>query len=189
MKQVRLQLVALLAVIVSGCGGLSVNRDWDPAFDFATHRTFAVLDHVGGQELPELMDNRVKNSIRSVLAEKGFREVSDTTQADLAVGYQFTSENHTTYSTVNTGWSRYGYGGYRGWYGPYGGVGMTTTQTTEHRYEVGSLLIAIFDTSDRSMVYTATGSRTLDEEGRTPQEMEARIHHAVDQILSEFPPN
>jgi hypothetical protein len=118
---------------------------------------------------------------------KGFREVADTSQADIAVGYQFTSEQRSSYSTVNTGWNSYGYGGYGGWY-RYGGPMMTSSTTTETRYDVGSLLIAVFDAEERAMVYTSTGSKTLSNSRVSPQEMEQRIDDAVAQILNDFPP-
>jgi len=191
MSVIRRGIPALLAVAVGACGGLSVTSDWDPDFDFAAPSTFAVLDHAGGGELSGLMDERVKNSIRTAMAAKGFREVSDTSQADIAVGYQFASEERSSYSTVNTGWNSYGYGGYGGWYGPYGGgmgVGMSTSTTTERRYDVGSLLIAVFDAQAREMVFTSTGSRTLDDGGGSPQEMQRRIDDAVTEILRDFPP-
>jgi hypothetical protein len=65
---------------------------------------------------------------------------------------------------------------------------MTTSQTTETRYDVGSLLIAVFDTDARSMVYTSTGSRTLSDSQRSPEEMQRRIDEAVEEILADFPP-
>ena len=178
---------AVLVVATGACGGLDVTTDWDPSFDFAAPQTFTVLDMAAGERLARLNDERVKSAIASVMQSKGFEQVADTSQADIAVGYQFTSEQHSSYQTVNTGWDSYGYGGYGGWY-RYGGPTMTTSTTTEQRYDVGSLLIAVFDTDARQMVYASTGSRTLDQAQRTPQEMQERIDAAVSEILAGFPP-
>jgi hypothetical protein len=65
---------------------------------------------------------------------------------------------------------------------------MTSSTTTETRYDVGSLLIAVFDAEERAMVYTSTGSKTLSNSRVSPQEMEQRIDDAVAQILNDFPP-
>ena len=65
---------------------------------------------------------------------------------------------------------------------------MTTSRTTETVYDVGQLMIAIFDTEARQMVFTSTGSRELSTAQRTPQEMQERIDEAVETILRDFPP-
>lgn len=182
-------LVALVAA--TACGGLSVTTDWDQSFDFQTPQTFAVLNTARGESLDRLNHERVKSAIATNMTAKGLRQVADTTDADIAVGYQFTSEEQSSYQTVNTGWNSYGYGGYGGWYRyGYGAPMMTasTSTTTEHRYEVGSLMIAVFDTDAREMVYTSHGSKTLDDRQRSPEEMQQRIDAAVASILSDYPP-
>ena len=187
MNRVRTATILTLALAGTACGGLDVATDWDPSFDFATPRTFTVLEEASGRPLDRLNDQRVKNAIATAMEAKGFEQVADTSRADLAVGYQFTTEQRSSYQTVNTGWSSYGYGGYGGWY-RYGGPMMTTSMTTETRYDVGSLLIAIFDTDRRAMVFTSTGSKTLSDAQRSPEEAQARIDDAVTQILRDFPP-
>ncbi len=188
MKRVRIGIVLLLALAGAACGGLNVVTDWDPAFDFQAPQTFTVLDEAGGQPLDRLNDQRVKNAIATTMEAKGFRQVADTSQADIAVGYQFTTEQKSSYQTVNTGWNSYGYGGYGGWY-RYGGPSMTTSTTTERRYDVGTLMIAVFDTEQRAMVFTSTGSRELSDSQRSPEEAQRRVDDAVAEILWDFPPS
>ncbi len=186
MRKIRHGALAL-TLATAACGGLSVTSDYDPSFDFRAPTSFTVLNEAGGATLDALNDQRVKSAIARVMESKGLTQVADTSQADIAVGYQFTSEQRSSYQTVNTGWGGYGYGGYGGWY-PYYGPTMTSSQTTETRYEVGSLLIAVFDTDARAMVYTSTGSRTLSDTQRSPEEMQRRIDEAVEEILADFPP-
>lgn len=191
MNRLRMSGVVALAIAAAACGGLDVTTDWDPAFDFRTPQTFTVLNTARGEPLDRLDDERVKSAIAATMTAKGLRQVADTSEADIAVGYQFTSEEHSSYQTVNTGWNSYGYGGYGGWYRPgYGAPMMTasSSRTTEQRYDVGSLLIAVFDTEAREMVYTSTGSKTLDDTRRSPEEMQQRIDAAVADILRDYPP-
>ncbi len=183
----RRAFLLLLLPLSMACGGINVVSDWDPNFDFAQAQTFVVLEETGGDDLPPLVETRVRNSIAAAMTARGYRQVSDTTEANLAVGYQFTSEQRRSYETVNTGWNSYGYGGYGRWY-RYGGPTMTTTRTTERVYDVGQLLIAIFDTDSPAMVFTATGSSELSQAQRTPQEMQREIDEAVEEILRDFPP-
>lgn len=188
MRVERLVTAGVLAVALSGCGsGISVSSDWDPAVDFTKFNTFVVLDEAsGGGGLDQLVQSRVKTSITNTLQAKGMRQASSQDDADVAVGWQVTTDERSSFQTVSTGWGGYGYGRY-GWYGG-GGMGMTTSRTTETRYEVGTLVIALFDTGREEMIYTATGSKTLQSDNPSPEEMQKRIDEAVAKILEDFPP-
>jgi len=174
-----------LAVASAACGsGISVNSDWDPAVDFSQFQTFVVLEPTES-DVGQLNENRIDNAIAFVLSGKGLRQVDDTSEADLAVAWQVTTSERSSFQTVSTGWGGYGYG-WGGWYGP--GVGVSSSRTTEVRYEVGTLAIALFDANRREMIYTATGSKTLEDRDMTPDEIQERIDNAVDRILRDFPP-
>ncbi len=177
-----------LAVVLSGCGsGISVTNDWDPGVDFSAFNTFAVLDEAtGGSGIDQLTKNRIKNSIASTLEGKGMRQVDSADDADAAVGWQLTTEQRSSFQTVTTGWGGYGYGR-GGWYGG-AGMGMSSSRTTERRYEVGSLAIGIFDVKRDEMIFTATGSKELSSGNQTPEESQKNIDEAVAEILEEFPP-
>ncbi|UCG76348.1 MAG: DUF4136 domain-containing protein [Gemmatimonadota bacterium] len=178
----------VLAILLSGCGsGISVRSDWDPGVNFSAFNTFVVLDEAsGGAGLDQITQNRIKSAITSTLQAKGWRQVSDAKDADAAVGWQVTTEQRSSFQTVNTGWGGYGYG-WGGWYGR-SGMGMTTSRTTETRYEVGTLVIGIFDTSTEQLIYTSTGSKTLSDRQASPEESQKRINEAVAKILEDFPP-
>lgn len=188
----RLGTIGALAVVATACsGGLSVSNDWDPNVDFANYQTFAVMDEAsGGEHLNQLITQRVMNSIANTLTAKGMRQVSNVEDADAAVGWQVTTDERSSFSTVTTGWGGYGYGwGYGGWYGRgYGGMNMATSQTTETRYTVGALVIAIFDVEREEMIFTATGSKELSTDNPSPDEAQARLNDIVQQILANFPP-
>jgi hypothetical protein len=188
MRVERLAVAGTLAVVLSGCGsGVSVTSDWDPGVDFTAFNTFAVLDEAsGGGGLDQLTQNRVKASITNTLQAKGMRQVDNADDADAAVGWQVTTDERSSFQTVSTGWGGYGWGR-AGWYG--GGMGgMSTSRTTETRYEVGTLVIAMFDTKREEMIFTATGSKTLSSDNPSPEEAQKRIDEAVAKILEDFPP-
>ena len=188
MRVERLAAAGILTVALSGCGsGISVSSDWDPGVDFTSFNTFVVLDEAsGGQGIDQLTQNRIKTSIANTLQAKGMRQVNSADDADAAVGWQVTTDQRSSFQTVSTGWGGYGYG-WGGWYGR-GGMGMTTSRTTETRYEVGTLVIAMFDTKREEMIFTATGSKTLQSDNPSPEEAQKRIDEAVAKILEDFPP-
>ncbi len=186
----RLSIAAALAITVSACGpSINVSSDWDPAVDFSAYQTFAVLDEAtGGQGLDQFTNSRIKSAIANTLESKGMRQVDNPDNADVAVGWQITTDQRSSYQTVSTGWGGYGrYGGrYGGWGG--GGMSMSTSQTTETRYEVGTLVIALFDEAKDEMIFTSTGSKKLASDNVTPDEAQSRINQAVETILRDFPP-
>jgi hypothetical protein len=168
-------MLGTLALVLAGCGGgVSVTSDWDPGFNFSSLQTFAVLDAAqGGGGLDQINQNRIKTSIINTLAAKGMRQ-------------EITTDERSSFNTVSTGWGGYGYGR-GGWYGG-SSMGMTTSRTTETRYEVGSLAIAIFDSEKQEMVFTATGSKTLASGNPSPEQVQKNIDEAVTKILEDWPP-
>ena len=183
----RLMMTGALAATVSACGpSINVSSDWDPAVDFSAYQTFAVLDEAnGGQGLDQFTNQRIKSAIANTLEAKGMRQVDNPDNADVAVGWQITTEQRSSLQTVSTGWG--GYGRYGGRYGGWGG-GMSTSHTTETRYEVGTLVIALFDEAKDEMIFTSTGSQKLATGDLTPDESQSRINQAVESILRDFPP-
>ena len=182
----RLTTLGALAA-VAACGpSLNVSTDWDPAVDFSAYETFAVLDEAsGGQHIDQFTTTRIKSAMASTLTEKGMRQVDNPNNADVAVGWQLTTDQRSSFQTVSTGWG--GYGRYGGWGGGWGG-GMSTSTTTETRYEVGTLVIALFDENTDQMIFTSTGSKKLDAGDLTPDEAQRRINDVVTRMLRDFPP-
>ena len=169
------------------CSGMQVRTDFDPAADFSQYGTFFVLEEAGDATAPGFWDARIKTAIARTLTAKGWRRVDSPEQADVAVGYQLTTEERSSYQTVSTGWGGYGYG-WGDWYGPPMG-GMRTSSTTERRYEVGTLIVAMFDVERKQMVYSSTASGEIDERQQTPEQAQADVNGIVDKMLEDFPPN
>ena len=186
MRVERVCMAAALAVAVSACGsGISVSSDWDPSVDFGQFQTFAVMDEAqGGEGLNQLWTQRVKSAIVTTMEAKGMRQVDNARNADLAVGWQVTTDQRTSYQTVSTGWGGYGWRG--GWGGGWGG-GMATSTTTAQNYEVGTLVIGMANTAG-DLIFHSSGSKTLEDAERSPEEAQKRMNDAVAKILKDFPP-
>ncbi len=174
-------LFATIAVLTA-CSGIRVTSDWDPAVDFSQFQTFAILDE-GGQARNRLTDQRVRAAIVADLSSKGFRHVDTPDAADLAIGFQVTTDERTSYQTVHSGWGSAGFGRRRSHWG--GTVGISTT--TQWNYTVGTLVIAVFQARDKELVWEASGSRTKNPSS-SPEQSEQRINEAVREIMQDFPP-
>jgi hypothetical protein len=178
--------VTALGTAMVGCGGMSVRTDFDPQADFSRYQTFVVLEEAGDNSAPGFWDARIKNAIARTLTAKGWRQVDAAEEADAAVGYQLTTEERSSYQTVSTGWGGYGYG--RGsWYGGTMG-GMASSTTTERRYDVGTLIVAVFDVAQEQMIYQSTASGEIDQRQRGPEQAQARANEVLDKMLENFPP-
>ncbi len=179
-------IVTVVGATIVACGGMQVRTDFDPSADFSRYETFFVLEEAGDASAPGFWDARIKTAIARTLTAKGWRRVESPEQADVAVGYQLTTEERSSYQTVSTGWGGYGYG-WGDWYGPP--MGGMRTSSTERRYEVGTLIVAMFDVAQKQMVYSSTASGEIDERQQTPEQAQADVNGILDKMLENFPPN
>ncbi len=182
----------LLSLVLTACGsGISTNSDFDPSVDFSGFHTYSWLpagngmDDGAGVAGNQLIDGRIRTAIESTLNAKGLRKASEG-QADISVGYQITAQDRVQYNTVNTGWG----GGYGGYYGGWGGMGMTMGSSTTYatNYTDGTLIIGIFENSEKKMVWQGTATKTIDE-GLDAEERTQSINEAVAKTMADFPPN
>jgi hypothetical protein len=165
-----------LALLVSACSGISTSTDYDPAVDFTAFSTYDWIDSEG--EVDNITSSRVRQSVDAALTAKGFSQSSSN--PDIAVSYQITTAERRSFNTVNAGWG----GGYRGagW-----GMGMGTSTTTEQVWNEGSLILGIFDTGSKNLVWTGTATTDIDS-SRSPQERQELIDSAVNKMMGDFPP-
>ncbi len=174
----------VLLPLLGACSGISTSVDWDPNIDFATYQTYGWVPdgsaEGAGMAGNTLIDSRIRSSVEQGLEANGLRKV-DLPQADLAVGYQLTSQDRVSYQTVSTGWG----GGYgrRGRRGGWGG-GMSTTY--ESNYTDGTIILALFENSERELVFQGSATSTLDP-GASADERTEAIGSAVSKILKEYP--
>ena len=74
-----------------------------------------------------------------------------------------------------------GYGGYR-----YGGFGGTATASTVvNEYQVGALVVDMFDTKSKNLVFRGTAE---DEISDNPEKNAKRLEKASTKLFKNFPP-
>jgi hypothetical protein len=179
----------LMVFLLTACAGISVKSDWDPNVDFSRFNTFFILDQAGGgQAVSRFTDERIKSALAADLTAKGLRRVNTREEADLAFGYQVSTEDRREFQTIHSGWGGYGFGTsrYRGWGSSWGG-GWGTSTTTSFDYTVGTLVIAGFDVAANELVWESSGSGVIDPSG-SAEARQGRIDDAVRRIMEGFPP-
>jgi len=179
-------LLATIAVATAACGGLTVNSDFDPSANFSAFQSYQWLPDAesDASQIAQdpLIDRRIRAAIDMDLQSKGFRRMDDG--ADFSVGYQLSTREDVSYTTMHSGWGGYGYGwGYWG-----GGASMGTSTTRRNVDTVGQLLIGIFDENTQEMVWRGSGEKSLSSRAQTPEESEANINDIIRQVMESFPP-
>jgi hypothetical protein len=174
--KIRALLSLAIAFVSTGCSSISTTADWNPTFDFSQLSTYAWISSEG--EIDAITSSRVRAAVNQAMAERGYTE-SDANPG-LAVGYQVTTDQRSSFTTVSTGWSS----GYR-WGSPSWGMGTSTTRETV--FTDGTLILAIFDTEARTMVWTASATAELNQ-ARDAQERQQLIETAVNRMMQDFPP-
>lgn len=170
MKQTALFIVFAMLV---ACSGISVTNDWDPGVNFSQFKTFVVLKETQ-PSIDQLVDQNIRTAIVAELTAKGLRRTDIPEKADLAIGYQVTTEERSSYQPVRSGWGYYGYESKR-------------AVSEKVNVTMGTLVIAAFRMKGKKLVWEGSASGTVDSSSQ-PEQRENRINDAVRRIFKDFPP-
>jgi hypothetical protein len=103
--------------------------------------------------------------------------------ADLYVGYQTAIDTEKQFNAYSTGW---GYGpGWRG--GWYGGMGSTTTTGSTSTIYIGQLVLDMYDSAKKELVWRGAVSKTIDPKAK-PDKQQKNITKSVQKLLKNYPP-
>jgi hypothetical protein len=175
MKRSITLAIALLALGVAPATAQKVQVDWDQSVDFNKYETFAWArtPEASLQDTSPLMHSRIKNAIEYQLTTGGM--IEDTESPDVYVTYHGEHESKVNFNTMDYG---YGYG--RGW--RWGG-GMGSSTTTVSEYDVGTLVIDIWDAETRQMIWRGTATKTIPEK---PEKQAKLIDESVAKLAREW---
>jgi hypothetical protein len=180
-----LKIIALLLAIagLAGCSTLVLTSDWDPDVDFSQFQTFAILDD-GTPGISRLVDARIRIAIIADLTSKGLRQEGVPDLADLAVGYQVATEERRAYRTLHDGWGTNGFRSYNSSWGSVTGTGRSVPST----YTIGTLVVAMFQMTDKQLVFEAAGNRRVTQGSGAEAKAQQRMNEDVQQLMRDFPP-
>jgi hypothetical protein len=147
----------------------SVKTDYDHSADFNRYKTYSWISAKGSNDL---WSERIMQDVDQQLAAKGWSKVQSGGDAAVSAFGRVRNEQ-----TMNTFYDGLG-GGWR-----WGGFGEATT--TVENTPVGSLVVDIFDSSTKKLIWRATSTDTLSEK---PDKNEKKLEHAVEEMFKHFPP-
>ena len=178
----RVLTITLVLTVFCALPGLAqkVYIDYDETADFSSYKTFAWVKtpEVSIQDGSPLMHSRIKNAIEYQLTTGGL--IEDAENPDLYVTYHGESEEEVRVDTQDWG---YGYG--RGWrWDPYwGGRGFGRTTTNVHTYDVGTLIIDIWDAKEKRLIWRGAATKTIPS---NPEKQAKLIDEAVAKIARQW---
>jgi hypothetical protein len=180
-------LLVCLALVLGACGTLRTTYDYDPGYGFPEAGTWGFMpEPESGDRMSEseLAHRRIRTAIEIVMDAKGFREVDEN--PDIRIGYHTATQEEVTHEVVNSYYDGWGYGYYRRPY-YYGGMMVEHTTVRDRRWEVGTLVVDVYDVASRELVWRGSGEETV-HHARDPQKEQAHITEAVTKIMEPFPP-
>jgi len=185
-KLLGLWLLAVL--IMSGCSSVKVHSDYDKAADFSNYKTYEFLGWA--EESDKILNDLDKERIQKAFANEFDKRNMEYVESngDLAVSLFIVVDQKTSVTayTNHMNMGGWGYGAGWGWYGGYGGIGMGTSTTTysENDYLEGTLVVDVYDTDTKKMVWQSVGQKTIEE---NPKNRERNTAYAAEKIMKPFP--
>lgn len=188
----RKLLIPLFIIFLSGCTGVKVTNNWDKKVDFKSFKTYSLYpwDKQNDKVVNNYDKQTILNSIKNEMESRGYKYVEK--KGDLIVSTYVLVENKTSYQAYTNhyaGWA--GYGGGWGYYaGPgYYGYGWapgygSATKIYSTDYKQGTLIIDIFELSDKKLVWQGIGSGQVTE---NLAKRDRRLPMVIGHIFRRFP--
>jgi hypothetical protein len=148
-----------------------VTTDFDHMANFSAYKTFMWLREPRVRD--PLMRRRVVDAVNAQLTAKGLQLVTEG--ADLGV---IANGSTMQEQTLETFYSGFGGWGWRGW---NDGIATTYPET----FTVGTLVVDLFDTRTKQVIWRGTATDTLSDK---PEKTAEKLNKAVEKIFKNFPP-
>jgi hypothetical protein len=165
-------LFAAFFVRVAPAG--DVHTDYNHQINFEQFHTYS-WGHV--QTSDPLWVPRIKEAVNQALTAKGWQEVQSGGDVTvMAVGSAKNQQEYQTfYNGLGPGW------GWRGW----GGMGMGYSTTTVANTKVGTLVVDLYESANKQLVWRGTSSDTLSNKS---EKNVKDLDKDVDKMFKKFPP-
>jgi hypothetical protein len=161
--------IAMFFVFTAASFGQQVKTDYDHNANFGQYKTYS-WEKV--QTRDPLLVDRIKDAVNGALTAKGWTQVDSG--GDVSIVAMETSQNQQTLNTFYDGFG----GGWR-----WGGFGDATT-TTE-TYKVGTLVVDLFDSKTKNLIWRSSSSDTLSSNaGKNTKNLDK----GVQKMFGHFPP-
>lgn len=170
----KLRVSLILILLLGVCGPIraqTVQTDYDHGVSFAQYHTYSW----GRVHFTNpLFEQRIRDDVNRELQAKGWQVVPEGGTVTLtAVGVRRNQLGYQTfYDSFGPGWR------WRGW-------GGSTAITTVERVPVGTVIVDIYDSSSKQLIWRGLAQDTLSD---NPEKNTKKLSKAVNKMFKKFPP-
>jgi hypothetical protein len=174
MQKIVVVLTGLVLLFAGKASAQQVKTDYDRGANFAQYKTYS-WEHVKTQDPLDV--DRIKTAVNAALATKGWTQVDSG--GDVSIVAVEITRNQQTLNTFydglggGWGWRRFGGGGF--------GEATTTTET----YKVGTVVVDLFDTKTKQLIWRGAESDTLSSNSNKNIK---NLDKGVEKMFKQFPP-
>ena len=172
LQRMVLILTGMMFVFAGRLSAQQVKTDYDRSANFAQYKTYS-WEQVKTKD--PLFVDRIKSDVNAALAAKGWTQVDSG--GDVSIVAMEMTRNQQTLNTFYDGFG----GGWR-WRG-FGGTGEATT-TTE-TYRVGTLIVDLFDSKTKTLLWRGSSTDTL---SNNSDKNIKNLDKGVEKMFKQFPP-
>jgi Domain of unknown function (DUF4136) len=174
MQKVMLVVIGMMFLFPARASAQQVKTDYDRSANFAQYKTFS-WQHVKTKDALDV--DRIKNAVNAALAAKGWTQVDSGGDVSI-IAIEMTQQQQT----LNTFYD--GFGGGWGWR-RFGGGGFGEATTTTDTYKVGTVIVDLFDTKTKQLIWRGSSSDTL---SNNSDKNIKNLDKGVDKMFKHFPP-
>ncbi len=172
-KNVAFLLIGMI-VFAGTASAQQVKTDFDRSANFTQYKTYS-WEQVKTKDT--LDAGRIKSAVNAALATKGWTQVDSG--GDVSIVAMEIAKNQQTLNTFYDG-----FGG--GWgYRRFGGGGFGEATTTTDTYKVGTVVIDLFDTKTKQLIWRGSESDTL---SNNSDKNIKNLDKGVEKMFKKFPP-
>lgn len=152
----------------------TVKTGYLPGVDFSKYQTYKWV--ASQHQYPDpSVDAQIKQSFDTQLAARGLKKTDGT--ADLSADYQAAVSQQETWVT------------YEDW-AAGAGAGWGANRLPQYKQvtiDVGTLVLDIYDTTAKKLVWTGSASKTLDPQSSS-KDRQKNVDKAAKKLLANYPP-
>jgi hypothetical protein len=163
-------LIAVLLTLATTAFPREIRTDYDHKVDFSRYKTYSWIKVDTSNPL---WADRVKEAVDKALAAKGWQKVPNG--GDVALVAVGTTREKPELRTFYDGLNDWGWSGF--------GDGVATT--TVENYRVGTLIVDMFDSQTKKLIWRGSVSDMLSDK---PEKNEKELQKSVQKMFEHFPP-
>src|ERR1700733_2093824 len=167
-------LIGMMFLFAATSPAQQVKTDYDRVVNFGQYKTYS-WEQVKTRDTLDI--DRIKAAVNAALAAKGWTQVDSG--GDVSIVAMEITRNQQTLNTFydglggGWGWRRFGGGGF--------GEATTTTET----YKVGTVVVDLFDTKTKQLIWRGAESDTLSSNSNKNIK---NLDKGVEKMFKQFPP-